>query len=105
MSVRLAFQETAIDPAEYDYTRPMECVVCGQEHDTDDDTGRSVVEGFPWGDGVICYDCRLTCAKCGVDVIQATCWNGCHSVVKDGVTWDGETPYCAACSALTGETK
>lgn len=105
MSVRLAYPPSMAGPAEYDYTSAAECVVCGREHDFDEDTERSVVEGFPWGDGVICYDCRLKCFKCGVDVIEPTCWKGCHSVVKDGVTWDGETPYCAACSALNGETK
>ena len=103
MSIQRIYPETRTDPAEYVYTSPAECVVCGEEHDLDDDTGRSIVEGLPWGDGVICDTCHLCCSECGeVNVLELQSY-GSYAVAAD-IIWYDNKPYCAFCfaRALTG---
>ena len=107
MSVRLVHPETDASPAEYEYTSPAECLVCGEEHDLDDDTGRLRVEGWPGDEDAVVCDippCVVFCAEClDWPVVERQSEFDRNLIVRDETIWyDGE-PYCPQCfAALLG---
>jgi hypothetical protein len=91
MSVHQIFAQSDAGPAEFDYTNPDVCVVCGAEHDLDEDTGRNIVEGWIDGDFVVCDHCDLYCA-CGDSVLEwgtepctkSTLFLKAGTIIRDG---------------------
>ncbi len=108
MSIRLAYRETESSPAEYDYTSPAQCLVCGEEHDLEDDTGRLRVEGWPGEeDAVVCDRCEVYCAEClDWPLLAPQSAFNCNLIVRDETIWYDNEPYCPQCFAvLLGATE
>lgn len=94
--IRQLYPASISDPAEYDYTDPVECFVCGEEFDRDGHEDQLFdLEGAPEPEAVICYGCDLVCAQCGHSVLVR---EGGTKFVEG--TWiDGE-PYHGDCVAV-----
>ena len=94
MSVHLVYAGSPNEPAEYESDNMDVCVVCGVEHDLDEDEDFRRIEGLPNGDGIVCDTCALTCSRCGEDVTEPLSSFTTARLVREDVAWIGGKPVC-----------
>lgn len=95
--IRQTYAASLAGPAEYEYTKPVDCFVCGTEYDCDGHEEMLFdLEGVG-KEAVICVDCDIYCAQCENSVLER---EGGTKFIEDGVVWIDGKPFHGDCVAV-----
>lgn len=97
--IRQTYAASLSGPAEYRYTKPVECFVCEETFDREDhEEMLFALDGVPDQRAVICEDCDINCAQCGESVLESLPMN--IKQIQDGVLWIDDKPFHGDCVAV-----
>ncbi len=95
--IRQVYAETRYEPAEFEYTNPMECWKCGREHDLDEGEEFRYLLLPDGTEGVLCDTCRVWCKECDGQVLECGRAHPVIWMVMEGVKVKGDEMICSEC--------